>query len=335
MAKSHTFVISDETVVNSYGSRVMTSGIDIKQYKRNPIVIWYHKRPRVWDDQNHDVEILPIGRTQKLWKEGGQLLADIEFDEEDDFAVKIAGKVDRGFLNMCSPGLEPITISDDKKYLLPGQKRATVVKSSLEEISIVDVGSNKNALRLSHDPKQDINDIIPLVNQKNQNTMDEFQQKVASILGLDPNASEDSVLQAVRGKVNLVSQGNDYKTKYETLKGEMEQISEQNIITLVDGAVDKKFTAEKRDFYITLGKTSGIETLKNVIGNMQDFVKPNDVIDETTGQRKPESGDKTLTLVKLKEQGIAAVMKYRKEHPDDYIKLYKAEYGSEPDMDDE
>ena len=333
----HTFIVSDESIVNHYGFRVMTAGINIKQYKKNPIVLWYHKRPRPWDDRNHDRgEILPIGKTVKLWKEGGKLYADIDFDEEDDFAKTIEGKVERGFINMCSPGLDPITVSDDPKYLLPGQSRNTLVKSELEEISIVDIGSNKNALRLSKDSEEDIDHIIPLVNKsQNTNTMSEFKTRVASILGLDPNASEDSVLQAVQGKVNLVSQGNDYKTKYESLKGEMVKISEQNIITLVDGAVDKKFTAEKRDFYITLGKTSGIETLKNVIENMQDIVKATDMIDEATGQRKPESGDKTLTFAKLKEQGMPALNKYRKDHPDDYIKLYKAEYGSEPDMDDE
>ena len=332
----HTFIVSDESIVNHYGFRVMTAGIDLKQYKKNPIVLWYHKRPRPWDSTNHDKgEILPIGKAIKLWKEDGKLYADIEFDQEDEWAKKIEGKIERGYINMCSPGLDPITVSEDEKYLLPGQSRNTLVKSELEEISIVDIGSNKNALRLSKETEEDIDHIIPLVNKpQNKNTMSEFKTRVASILGLDPNAPEDSVLQAVQGKVNLVNQGTDYKSKYEKLQGEMEKITEGQIITLVDAAVDKKFTADKRDFYITLGKNSGIDTLKNVIGNMQDVIKPTDVIDEKTGMPKSESSDNTLTFAKLKEQGMEAVEKYRKDHPDNYIKLYKAEYGVEPDMDE-
>ncbi len=332
MAKSHTFVISDETVVNSYGSRVMTSGIDTKQYKRNPLVMWYHKKPRIWDDHNHDVEILPIGKTLKLWKEDGKLFADIEFDEEDEFAAKIAGKVDRGFLNMCSPGLEPITISDDAKYLLPGQQRATVVKSELEEISIVDVGSNKNALRLSHDPDQDINNIIPLVHQKNQNTMNEFQQKVAGLLGLDPNASADSVLSAITGKIELAKQAGDFKTKHETLKKEMDAMNETRIIQLVDQHQDKKFTADKRETFLALGKQSGYDTLKNVLEATSDIVKANDIINHNSGEIEP--GSDTLTFAKLREKGLKALELFKKEHSAKYIALYKAEYDVEPVMDE-
>jgi hypothetical protein len=146
--KTHPFIVSDESVINSLGSRVMTQGIETRQYKRNPIVLWYHKRPNRWGDENTEDEVLPIGKATKLWKEDGKLMADIEFDQEDDFAIKVEGKVDRGFIRMCSPGLDPLTVSDDPKHLLAGQNRATIIKSILEEISIVDIGSNRNALKL-------------------------------------------------------------------------------------------------------------------------------------------------------------------------------------------
>jgi hypothetical protein len=331
MAKTFPFVISDESVVNSYGSRVMTSGIDVKQYKRNPIVLWYHKKPHIWDETNHDVEILPIGKAVKLWKEDGKLMADIEFDEEDEFASKIAGKVERGFLNMCSPGLEPVTVSDDAKYLLPGQQRATVVKSILEEISIVDVGSNKNALRLSQGKEQDINNIIPLVHSKTEIKMNEFKTKVASIVGLDPNATDDSVLEAVRGKVTLAKQANDFKSKHEALQQKLDEMNEHRIIQLVDQYQDKKFTADKRETFITLGKQSGYDTLKNVLEATADIVKPNDII--TPGNDK--SGHSELTFAKLREKGMKELMKFKREHKADYIRLYKAEYGVEPQMEED
>ncbi len=38
MAKTYPFIVSDENVLNSYGFRVMTDGIDLAQYEKNPLV---------------------------------------------------------------------------------------------------------------------------------------------------------------------------------------------------------------------------------------------------------------------------------------------------------
>jgi len=335
---THTFVVSDENNVNSLGMRVMTAGIDIKQYKRNPIVLWYHKRPQQWSDKNSDTDALPIGKAVKLWKEDGQLKADIEFDQEDEFAKKIEGKVARGFINMCSPGLEPLTISEDPKYLLDNQKRVTLVKSSLEEISIVDIGSNDNALRLYNDnlvrlSKGEIDTIIPFVNQhQNQkNKMNEFQQKVATMLGLDSNAAEENVIQALTGKITLAKNATDFEKKYNDLSKEVGDQKEAAIITLVDAHVDKKFTADKRETFITLGKTSGIDALKSVLDLMPNAIKPGNIIKPEAGAT-PGEEDKTLTFAKLKEKGMKELEKFKAEKPADYIMLYKAEYGVEPEM---
>jgi len=333
--KIHPFVVSDEAILNSYGSRIMTAGIDVKQYKRNPIVLWYHHRPKPWNSTQHkDFESLPIGKVVKLWKEDGKLMADIEFDQEDEFAVKIEGKIDRGFINMCSPGLDPITVSEDQKYLLPGQTRRTVVKSALEEISIVDIGGNNNALRLSHDPDKDIDDVLPLLKlSKNDTKMSEFKQKVATILGLDPNASDDSVIGAINGKITLAKTAEDYKGKHEKLQLEVDKMAETRIIALVDDNQDKKFTAEKRETFITLGKTSGYDTLKNVLDATPVMAKPDSIINHGSSDDPPEGGEK-ITLAKLKEQGLPALEKYKKENREGYIALYKAEYGEEPVLED-
>ncbi|MDP2723196.1 MAG: hypothetical protein Q8O72_10590 [Bacteroidales bacterium] len=334
--KTHTFIVSDEAVINSYGSRIMTAGIDIAQYKRNPVVLWYHHRPTKWDSkQSKETEALPIGKSVKLWKEDGQLKAEIEFDEEDDFAMKIEGKVSRGFINMCSPGVEPVTISEDAKYLLPGQLRATVVKSALEEISIVDIGGNNNALRLSHDPSQNIDEFLPLVKyQSNSQTqMNEFQQKVAMLLGLDQNAAPESVMSALTAKITLAKEADDYKLKHDTLKAEVTAMNDGRIIALVDANQDKKFTADKRETFISLGKSSGYETLKNVLDATPSMVKPGDIIDPKNTSAGGDDPNNKLTFAKLREQGADAVEKYRKEKRESYITLFKEEYGYSPEID--
>ena len=340
--KAHTFIISDESIVNSYGIRVMTNGIDTKQYKRNPIVLWYHKRPNRWSDRNTDDDALPIGKAIKLWKEDGKLMADIEFDHEDEFAVKVEGKVERGYINMCSPGLEIITISDDMKYLLTGQTRSTLVKSSLEEISIVDVGSNRNALKLYKNnnyiniSENEFNDILPLVNNqsKNNNTMNEIQKRIALLLNLNADASDDSIMNTLESQLKLAKQANDYKTKFEGLQASVDEMNQSRIIALVDQHQDKKFTADKRETFLQLGKDSGYDTLKNVIEAMLDIVKPTELINPSSVSNQVDADDKTMTFVKLKEKGVKEIEKFKKEHSADYIRLYKDEYGIELEMEE-
>lgn len=179
-----TFVVSDENIINSYGYRVMTDGIDLTQYLRNPIVLYIHDRGTWKRDGADGSEV--IGKAVELYKKDGQLLADVEFDMEDDFAKKIAGKVERDFIRMTSIGADVIETSVDPKDLLQGQKFETVISSKLIEISICDIGANDNALRLSRDgqPVQ-----LQLINTENKPNMS--FKKIALAMGLDAGISED------------------------------------------------------------------------------------------------------------------------------------------------
>lgn len=339
MAK-HTFVISDESVLNSHGFRVMTDGINLANYEKNPLVLWWHKRPNPWEGRNGEDEVLPIGKASNLRKEGTQLLADIEFDQDDDFARKIEKKVDNDFIRMCSPGLDPVTISEDEEYLLPGQKYATLVESDLVEISIADIGSNPNALKvklynsnkelvtLSRD---DDSPIIPLVSksQNSNNKSMEFIKRVATTLALNPDASEKSVMDTLSERLELANRADSLKTENDTLKEQIRLSNERQIISLVDANVDKKFTADKRDQLIKLGKDSGYDTLKDVIDLMPEQQKPTDRVNLTNnggGQTKVENFEELLKL------GREEVEKFRKDNREEYVKLFKAHYGVEPDF---
>ena len=140
--KKIAFVLTDETL-NSSGFWLKTDGGDLKQFKKNPIMLWSHMR--VW--KGTDDEVLPIGRWDNVMKtDSGQLVADPVFDENDPFAVKIKNKVDGGFLRMASVGIRVIETSCDPKFLKPGQTRETITKWQLIEASICDIGRNDNAL---------------------------------------------------------------------------------------------------------------------------------------------------------------------------------------------
>jgi len=232
---------------------------------------------------------------------------------------------------MCSPGLDPITISDDAKYLLPGQTRSTLLKSELSELSIVDIGSNKNALKLNLG-EDDLDKMFPLLLNKSkpEHKMDELKGKVAAMLQMSPDASDASILEAVGAQLKLAKQVPVLQTENKTLSDSFAEITTGRIIALVDAAQDKKFTADKRETFLKLGKQSGVDALKNVLDAMPEMVRPTQAI--IPGSQLKDGEPTTLTFAKLREQGIKAVETFKTEKPDEYLKLYKAEYGCVPPM---
>ena len=65
--KRFTFVLHDETV-NTYGFRMLTSGANLEEFRKNPVILLNHKD---WE--------LPIGRWENIRIEGTQILADALF----------------------------------------------------------------------------------------------------------------------------------------------------------------------------------------------------------------------------------------------------------------
>jgi hypothetical protein len=141
MAKS--FILSEESI-NDRGFRVLTGGINLERFKKNPVMLWMHRRDDGWDL----TQVLPIGIWENIRKEDGKLLADPKFDENDKFSMMIKSKVENDLIRGCSAGINPVEFSTDTKDLEKGQTRATITKCEIYEASIVDMPSNKNTVRL-------------------------------------------------------------------------------------------------------------------------------------------------------------------------------------------
>lgn len=134
-------VIISTSGLNCYGGRVLTSGIDLTQFQKNPLLLWMHRR-------SFDRDAMPIGRIDNLRTDGDRLIGTPVFDQNDEFAKKIESKWENGFLRMASAGIEIIETSDAPEHLLQGQTRRTITRCRLEEVSIVDMGGNDEALQL-------------------------------------------------------------------------------------------------------------------------------------------------------------------------------------------
>lgn len=146
---SKPLVFSDESI-NSFGFYLKNDGCDLTLFNKNPILLWMHNRS--WRGTKD--EILPIGTAKdvKFNEQKQQWEATPVFDLDDEFAAEIGRKYDAGILRMSSAGIRPLEFSEDPKLMKKGQTRATVTKWILKEISIVDIGSNQNAVALyNHD----------------------------------------------------------------------------------------------------------------------------------------------------------------------------------------
>lgn len=137
---------------------------------------------------------------------------------------------------MASAGLDPVEWSDAIELKLPGQKRLTLTKSRMFEISLVDIGSDDGALALWKDGKLITlsaggdNKEIPNFN-KNEKTED--MKAIALKLGLPETACEQDILTKISVCLALQSEN-------QTLKEELEQIKLSAITDAVKEAVDAK-----------------------------------------------------------------------------------------------
>ena len=304
------------SVRNSYGSRVLTSGGDWRQYERNPVLLFMHNRA-------FDRENLPIGRMENLRIEGDRLIGTPVFDLKDEFAKKVADKWDNGFLRMLSAGIEILETSSDASVMLPGQTRPTITKWKLIEVSVVDIGSNDEALRL-YDKEGAMlklaagidNELLPLLKEKEENqliTKSTMNKELLTLLGLQEGATDEQVLAKVRGLKEKAD-----KTESLTLA---------SITSMVKDAIaSKKITADKEAHFVNLGKKAGIESLRETLSMMKAMLKPTDVIKAKT---ENVEGKVDAKFNKLSDVPEAEVRKLKEENPAEYARLYKAEYDVE------
>lgn len=299
--------------LNSYGSRVLTEGGDLRQYERNPVLLFMHNRA-------FSRENLPIGRMEGLRIDGDRLIGTPVFDLNDEFAKRIADKWENGFLRMLSAGIEIIETSSDAGVMLPGQTRPTITWWKLVEVSVVDIGANDEALRLYDQAGTMLklasgidNEVLPLLKEREDNQLiikTTMNKELLTLLGLQEGATDEQVLATVRG----------LKEKAD----KVEAMTLANITAIVDEAVTtKKITADKKDHFVNLGKAAGIDSLRETLSLMKPAQKPTEVI--VPRGSAPEQG----TFAKLSDVPEAELGKMKEENPAEYARLYKAEYGVE------
>ena len=303
--------ISNE-ILNSCGTWIVTAGMDIAQYQRNPVLLKMHQRGVV------------IGFVKDIRKDGGDVTGELEFDEASPESIQAKKQFEFGSLRMVSAGIDILELSEDPALLKPGQTRPTVTRSRLVEVSVVDIGGNDDALVLLKDGSRlelgkDGSNPLPLINNKPSKTNRKMElSEMALELGLPATATEAEV----KAKIAEMKAA---KQEADTLRTEKEQLTLSAITQAVEtGIAEKRIPADKKDHFINLGKTAGIDALKTTIASMAPAAKVTAVLNRGVSVETPGS------YKKLSEVPADKLEAMRENDRDTYIALYKAEYGFEP-----
>lgn len=296
--------------LNSYGTRVLTAGMDIEQYRRNPVLLYMHERGNV------------IGFVKDIQVENNEVTGELVFDEVTELSKRCKRQFEFGSLKMVSAGLDIIEMSEDSRYLVVGQTSPTIVKSKLFEVSVVDIGANDDALVLKKDGKQitlgrDGECALPLLNTNPIKQEQMEQKKLALQLGLPETATEDEIT-AKLGELHAAQEENV------RLKKEKEELTLASITTLVDRAIDeKRISPDKKEDFVTLGKEIGAKKLSSIFSAMSPHVKLSAIL----GHQGTGKAEAPGNYAKLSEVPADKLLVLRKEQPEEYKRLYEAEYG--------
>ena len=240
------FCLTDNSV-NVYGYRLLTAGLDLAQYKKNPIGFLMHDREGgvvvKWEDLRIDGD--------KLF---GKPVVNLSHPKGED----IAAQVENGFINAASMGkIIVLEASDDKDLMLPGQTGPTVTKWFPREISFVDIPGNHNALANLYDINDNELNLADFVKPKPKE-MSKILLTAALLtaLNLSDKSSEDETTKAIQdlvdtaGKVpglekDLADKTNALTAKEKEMKDLKAEAVKKEVQDLLDkGKADKKLTAE-------------------------------------------------------------------------------------------
>lgn len=310
-----TFVLSDQTV-NMYGYVVLTAGIGLARFLENPVMLF-----------NHDKDCV-IGRWENIRIENNQLLADAEFDLNDEEAAKIAKKVDDGFIKAASVWID--FEEKDVKLDAPGYIGIpTVVNCVLMEASVVSVPANRSALTLSAGGKKIEDDQLARklsAEFKKHKHMNEELKPIFEALGLTLSATStaDHAVEAIKA---LKKTSGDATEKVTTLEAQLSAINENKAVELVESAIaSKKLSADSKDHFMKLAKAD-FDSTKAIIEKMTPYKSIADQLNAggkgDQGNQDPYAGKTYKDLQKENPQYLAAM---RKNEPERYKQLWLAAF---------
>lgn len=311
--------------LNSYGTRILTSGVDISQYEKNPVLLYMHNRGIV------------IGIVENIEKTDKEITGELKFDEATELSRQCKQQYEFGSLRMVSVGIEMLEQSTDKDVVLQGQRFATITKSRLFEVSLVDIGANPDAIRLKHKGKL-LNladgDILPSVlkpinmdteNKELEQLSDETIRTAAGVVETEQAKQIDELTLAYENKTIEVEQlqhrVSELEQQISTFKAVADAAENQMREMVVDKAIaDGRITPDRKAHFLKLGKALPLDDFLATIEACQPRITLASQIEGSSNQPRPtwDELDRKGELLNLKQNNIA-----------EFKQLYKERFGAE------
>lgn len=341
--KKHPVVISSNKA-NRYSFRMLTSGGDLERFKSNPILLYAHRRPSF----DHP-KLMPIGKIHDIRLSGEQIIGDMEFDQDDEFAIAVEKKWEKGMLNAVSIGAEIVATSEDPSVMLPGQKYPTVTEWILEEVSVADIPADTDAvaIRLHHkgEPAQTItlsddstfdpSKLFPTKQKSEMSKLIQLALQGQKHVTLAKDASEDEQVKCITELIGVADKTVELKADLSKKEAEIIQLKQDNEAlknaavdekaeALVQLAVDaKKITPAQKPEYVTLAKTN-YDSVKNILDSMKGFTS----LSKETPEESKDEKFVSLSWDELDKKNLLAELKA--SNKDLYDEKFEARFGRKP-----
>ncbi len=335
-----TFVLIDESVLTN-GMRVLVDGISTEQFAKNPVMFYLHND---WS--------LPIGKWTNVRKESGQILADADFDEDDDDkeVQRIIKKVKKGYIKMASAGLVDLELSDDAAYRIDRQTGYTVLRSRLREASIVPIGRNHNSMAFFRLYDADGNELNPAKKEDELKLSDfivkpkiesKMTKKYLQILNLADGATDEMIEAAIDKLLGDKKAATARADKAESDLKELRLADARAKRTAFEAELDAAFKdgrlSEKPDGVKLTPVKDGMLNLfdKDPEGTrvmLASIAKPQKLQNMELGYKDSKEFKELEAMDYGQMDKAGKALLCRDKYPDMYKEKYKAKFGKEPKM---
>jgi len=188
--------------------------------------------------------------------------------------MSIYNKYEDGTISMSSPGFLPTELSDMPDDMVDGQSWPTVTQCNLVEISLVDIGANKNACQL-YDTQLNIVKLsaggeppFKTILKSNTHSMKELKAIIAMFALADTSTIEDvtaAIAKLQNENKEVVTLRSAVAAKDTEIADLKKAAKDKEILALVDAAVkDGKITSGEKDRYVKLAHAD-FETTKETL----------------------------------------------------------------------
>lgn len=154
----------------------------------------------------------------------------------------------------------------------------------------------------------------PIINKDNESMNKQEIIARFALTTVTVDSSEAEIYAAIEAKIA------DAKKSADTEKEEM-------VTALVETAIsEKKLTNDQKDAFVAIGKTSGVKALQTALGAIRTMPS---ITASINGEKQAPNDSEPKTFAELQALGDVALATCKRDQPQLYARLYKAEFGRE------